>query len=88
MRADAIDNNKPKVIEFEEDKPDSISYSMNDMPQILDMMKSYVEGCLDDESEYSVCYFQELVKSGLFLDAVGKVINNNGKGIVEVVEEY
>lgn len=85
---DAIDNNKPKVIEFEEDKPDSISYSVNDMPQILDMMKSYVEGCLDDENEYSVDYFQELVKSGLFLDAVGKVINNNGKDIVEVVEEY
>lgn len=57
---------------------------VNNLPSILREMADYLDGC--KESEYQE-YFDQIVTSGLFNDAIGKVVNR-GNGYAEYLTEY
>lgn len=54
------------------DEESTEQYTQEQLAEILREMASYVESCQD----YS--YFQEIVNTGLFHDAIGKVLENFG----------
>ena len=55
-----------------------------DLKTILEICASYVE---NTDGESVELYFNELTRTNLFADAVGKVIGRNADG-VEIVTEY
>ena len=55
-----------------------------DLKQILDICASYVENTDDLSIEL---YFEEIIGTNLFADAVGKVVGRTPNGI-EIVTEY
>jgi hypothetical protein len=54
------------------------------LKQILDICSSYVENTDDQSVEL---YFEEIITTNLFADAVGKVVGRTADGI-EIVTEY
>lgn len=59
-------------------------YSVGSLEVILEEMASYVQSLTIEETTN---YFKEIIQSGLFHDAIGKVVEINENEVV-VVEEY
>lgn len=59
-------------------------YSVGSLEVILGEMASYVQSLTIEETTN---YFKEIIQSGLFHDAIGKVVEINENEVV-VVEEY
>lgn len=60
-------------------------YTTKNLPTILRMMADYCEEC-ESENE-STEYFNEIAKTGLFHDAIGKITEVKD-GVVSVTEDY
>ena len=60
-------------------------YTYQDIDEILTACLSYLQGETDEQTK--IGYFLELVNTGLFEDAVGKVLQR-GTFAVEVTENY
>lgn len=61
------------------------SYSPKDIKDVMNMMAEYALGCEEQELQY---YFEQITATGLFHDAVGKVIERDEFGNVTVTTEY
>lgn len=59
-------------------------YSVGSLEVILEEMASYVQSLTIEEKTN---YFKEIIQSGLFHDAIGKVVEIKENEVV-VVEEY
>lgn len=60
------------------------TYNKDNLKELLEICSSYIDG-IDSESKEK--YFQELINTDLFTDAVGKITKVKGKTI-EVITEY
>lgn len=60
------------------------TYTPNDLKKILEVCISYIQNT-DEESKRD--YFLDIVNTGLFVDAVGKVVRCNPRE-VEITTEY
>ena len=47
------------------------------LPSILEEMANYAQQCIDDDDDSVYDYFNEIVETGLFHDAVGKVTGSS-----------
>lgn len=61
-------------------------YSPKDIKDVLTMMAEYALGC-EEEQELQY-YFEQITATGLFHDAVGKVIEQDEFGNVSITTEY
>lgn len=59
-------------------------FMYSDLANILRSCADYIENT-DEES--AIDYFDEFIDSGLFFDAMGKVINSS-RGFAEIITEY
>lgn len=57
------------------------------LPSILEEMANYAQQCIDDDDDSVYDYFNEIVETGLFHDAVGKVTGSS-KGSVTFSTDY
>lgn len=57
------------------------------LPSILEEMANYVQQCIDDDDDSVYDYFNEIVETGLFHDAVGKVTGSSN-GSVSFSTDY
>ena len=63
-----------------------IKYNPTELPALLAEMASYATECIANGNDCKD-YFAELAQTGLFHDAIGKVIDNDGNEIV-VTTDY
>lgn len=63
-----------------------VNYSPKDIKRVLVMMAEYALEC-EEEQELQY-YFEQMTATGLFHDAVGKVVEQDGLGNVSVITEY
>jgi len=62
-----------------------VTYNSNQLAEILKEMASYVENLEEPcEEQY---YFEHVIQSGLFHDAIGKIVDQK-EGGVTVTTEY
>ena len=59
-------------------------FTQKDLENVLDIMKSYIN---DSNAEERNIYLQELAKTALWHNAIGKVIENDNESI-NVLTEY
>ena len=57
------------------------------LPSILEEMANYTQQCIDDDDDSVYDYFNEIVETGLFHDAVGKVTGSSN-GSVSFSTDY
>lgn len=57
------------------------------LPSILEEMANYAQQCIDDDDDSVYDYFNEIVETGLFNDAVGKVTGSSN-GSVSFSTDY
>ena len=57
------------------------------LPSILEEMANYAQQCIDDDDDSIYDYFNEIVETGLFHDAVGKVTGSSN-GSVTFLTDY
>lgn len=57
------------------------------LPSILEEMANYAQQCIDDDDDSIYDYFNEIVETGLFHDAVGKVTGSSN-GSVNFSTDY
>ena len=57
------------------------------LPSILEEMANYAQQCIDDDDDSVYDYFNEIVETGLFHDAVGKVTGSSN-GSVSFSTDY
>ena len=60
------------------------TYNIEDLSFVLRVMASYLDGCTESETQG---YFQEIVNTGLFHDAMGKVVSQSESEVV-VTTDY
>ena len=51
------------------------------LPSILEEMANYAQQCIDDDDDSVYDYFNEIVETGLFYDAVGKVTGSSNGSV-------
>ena len=51
------------------------------LPSILEEMANYAQQCIDDDDDSVYDYFNEIVETGLFHDAVGKVTGSSNGSV-------
>lgn len=51
------------------------------LPSILEEMSNYAQQCIDDDDDSIYDYFNEIVETGLFHDAVGKVTGSSNGSV-------
>ena len=51
------------------------------LPSILEEMANYAQPCIDDDDDSVYDYFNEIVETGLFHDAVGKVTGSSNGSV-------
>jgi hypothetical protein len=65
-------------------KNNPMEMTSKDLKSILEICTSYIENTDDESIEL---YFNELTRTNLFADAVGKVVSRGGNK-VEIITEY
>lgn len=62
-------------------------HDIYNLPSILEEMANYAQQCIDDDDDSVYGYFDEIVETGLFHDAVGKVTGSSN-GSVSFSTDY